>query len=401
MESADGSSVLFQNHIEEITLGIRVALSGSGILLNLLVIAATFKPNCKTNIKLVLSLSFADMTLAIFHLMFPFIVFETPWTNNVHVFTLDTGDGNKTGTGNFEIGLIGTPDVLGTNIGNSVSGISDPDDGELEINVLNSDLNNVSSDIKADIIEAIRNETRFQFGSNITLVGVESQSWSYEETVLQKFLSAFYLTPNIAGVLSMLLMTSALAITVTKPLKYNFLLSRKRVNILIVFIWLCSGFVSLALLVFKLTSESEYRIYYHKTNIVQIVAKIIWFATILVFVAIACMYVLIIFILKFKRLSSSYLNDTMLRRRANIRATMTAIAVTGSYAVCYLPFVWLAILQESKPYSVVENSFAWNEVMQILFILNTNLDAAIYAFRLPGVLNSLRNLFGKTLCYRK
>lgn len=119
MENANESSFLYLNHIKEITLGIRIALSGIGILLYLLVMAVILYPKCKTSIKLVLSLSFANLILAAF-LMFLFIVFATPWTNYEQTFTKETSDGNETRTGNKQVGLVGTPDVLGKNIRNSV-----------------------------------------------------------------------------------------------------------------------------------------------------------------------------------------------------------------------------------------------------------------------------------------
>lgn len=374
-----------QQNIQLLTERIRIALSGSGILLNLLVIIGTVSHKCKTSIKFVLSLAFADLLLSAFHLTYQFITFVSPWADDEQtVFTMENNNVN-----------FSNPGLLG--IRWTVRSGPPPMFEDLPGKTINlNDYPILDGSDATHFISVMRNLTDLPIDLNLSAFDFNYFGETKPESMLQKWLSAFYLMPNIACVLSMFCITTGLLTTVTNPLKSHILLSKKRGNIVTLSVWLFSFAVALGVFVYIAYKEPANRNLYH-TPVVHYVSSIIWYVTFLVFAMIAVMYGIVIYFLVCKRISSASSN-TQLTRKTNVRATVTAIAVTGSYAVCFLPFVWYKVLQELELYSPFGESFIWIEGMQIMFILNTNLDAVIYALRLPEVSNGLKKKVQFLMC---
>lgn len=358
-----------------LTKGIQMTVSGSDILLNFLVITGTLSRHCKTSIKFVISLAFADMAVAAFHLIMQLVSFINPWTNDANIImTMVNDDFNVTMPGILGISVISLRAPL--NIFGNV-GVTE-DDGSKPIESLSKILR-----LPDDIVYM----STFPVNSNISFIGVDYLGTTKPETMLQKWLAASYLMPNIACLLILLCITTGLNITVTKPLKAHFLLSKKRGNVITISIWLFAFTISIGVFVYVIIQEPGGRDV-EQRPLVHEITRIIWFVTLFVFCVITFMYILVIYILTCKRTPKT--SSSGMEGSINVRATVTTIAITGTYAVCYLPFVWYRVLQELNLFFIIEQNFAWIEVMQIVFLFNTNLDAVIYAFRLPEVSGGIK-----------
>jgi len=378
---------LYNETLKEVTEIVQMVLCFSGVLLNMLVIAAAIKRKCKTSTQLVISLATADMLVAGFHSMFPSIAFDTQWTVSgaSSIFTIDFTDdsANKTSLiGSSSVGAIRNPTNMFS--GNLFTGI----DVDLTDFVSGVQLDMVNMSDISDINDLVapselKNATK-----------IDSDPTMREVTVLAKLLSAFYLMPNIAAVLGMFSITACLLITVANPLKQHIWLSKKRGKITVLSNWFFSFSVSLVVFVYTLEKEVGERSVIN-VGIAVDVNVIIWYLTLVVFFVISGMYVAIIYMLTCRRASKSLTKEN---RPIYVRATVTAFSITSTYAVCYLPFLWFSIAQRSTQ-MVTSEETVWKGLMQTLFILNTNVDPLIYAFRMSEVSKGLKTRF-KCMCIK-
>mgnify|MGYP000038301552 FL=1 len=372
-------------YVASITRTLRLILSGTGFFLNMLVIAAVMKRKCKTSIQLVLSLATSDMLLAGFHCLFPFITFTTQWTNNEHVL-LSMSSNTSTNFSQLMIGILRAPRAFLTSADNEHIPDNQPS-SSLEDLMFDSN----STKILQELIDAgfVPKETPLNSA-------ILNHGMSKNQTVLQQIMSAYYLMPNVACILSMMGITTCLFITVARPLQQHLLLSKKRGNIIVGIIWLISFSVSFGVYIYIIIYESGIISVVHG-GIVLDVIYVLWYVILFVFFVISCMYIVIVYLITCKRMSkaSSQLKEN---KAMYVRATVTAVAITSTYALCYLPFIWNSVLTDIMHSSPLIEQCYWNEVMQGLFLLNTNLNAIIYAFRLPEVSTGLRDRFRILFC---
>lgn len=379
-------------------------LSVSGILLNLFLILATCKRGMKTKLKMVVSLAFADALLAAFHLIFVFIQVDSPWSRK-SVFKLTINGTSYPGIvgitiNNYQLpnGIIGSlftkQAVAKEQIERHQSVANHLQ--ENQTGILRKDENLISEDILAvveQILDSFMYSAASQLGVNSTNSETNLSVKVSSKKLHEQFLSAFYLMPNIAAVLSMFFSTFCLTITVWMPLKNHLVLSSKRGTIIVCAIWLFSFLVSLGQLIYKHQAlDNGFSVLTTNNSMLQI---IVWYATLVVFLIITCMFITIICLLS-KSHSLLSCTFTQKRRKSTIRATVTALAVTGTYAICFLPFIWIELLQATTEFSRTRETVWWFGMMQALFILNTNADPIINFSMLPEVTTGVEKLWRRT-----
>lgn len=377
-----------------------LVLSGTGILLNSFILLIVYKPRLKTKLKLIVSLAFADFLLATFHLVFAFVEVESPWSRKSR-FKVSISGSSIPG---MDLTILPLPrGILGSLLSplpvavdqNAVSGTAKVNqENHTGIMIRDLDANPIQGDslrFLQGFVDSFIRVSALRLGLNISNAEANVSVDVSREELYQQMLSAFYLLPNIAAVLSMFFINSCLMMTVWMPLKSHLIFSKKRGTAIACLIWSVSFLLSLSQFINKHMNQNNMFAENAHVSMAQI---FIWYATLAIFLIITCTFIIIIYLLS-KKSSLPLSTFTQNRRKSNIRATVTALAVTGTYAICFLPFIWLELLQMSI--DLTRSQFIWwFGLMQALFILNTNLDPIIYSFMLPEVANGVKNLWRRT-----
>lgn len=408
-------------------------LAASGVVLNSVVILSIFRRSLKPNMKLVVSLASADLLAAAFHLIFAFVEVDSPWSNvKQEILNLKTIFPNisieiaENISPYAELTLYFSTPPRGF-LGSILPLLHEPE--FQPINAKSLQINTtISENYFTDMIKRITHEIADNFRLSMagTIIGIYNEdtqsyepfsrtlfssmnmsSWTFdtlttdlEKTLLQKFLSAFYLTPAIAGVLTMLAITACLLVTVTLPLKHHLILSKKRGTILTSTIWVVSLLVPFIVFL-NIVHWSQIQFVH---DCIKMAHVVYWYVTIAIFLTIATMYSVIIYKITRKRLKSS-LGEIHKKKKIGSRATLTALIIIGCFLIYYMPFLWIEVVHALLGFQPSDKNIIWYGLMQVMFVLNTNIDAVIYSLRLSevvkglkGRLASLRNASIKAMC---
>ncbi|XP_045202073.2 melanocortin receptor 5-like [Mercenaria mercenaria] len=202
---------------------------------------------------------------------------------------------------------------------------------------------------------------------------------------LSKTFLSLYLMAQYAGLGTMLAISVDILIKIRKPLRYKFLMSKRRGNIIIICLWFVTPaafiLISFCLLAFMLNQRVD-------PLAVLIGASVLFFALcVLFFVVFIILYIVIICSIR------NFANKYSFRRRTSIKkAAVTFLFVLLTYFICLLPIVWLLI-----PFLISKDSYPYLSVRIVssLYIVNTICDPIIYTLRIPEIKEKYWTIYRK------
>lgn len=375
-----------QDYLGKITTILTAALAAIGIVSNTVVVFGLAKRNLRTYTNLVQSLSVANALYAALYLTYqlyyiqrgdfahvrlPTAVFELPQQTKPSAGSEGVPtDGINGGNVDFIEDGSFLPDGL---LGNEAAGIP----GFNGTFLPNDLLGNVADGIP------MFNDTFLPAQEEVT-----------ETSTLYKLVFLLHFVPTTASVLSMLSITIHLFISTRNPRKNPTRAPERRGTAMVVVIWsvacLVYFFPVIRVLAETLTVNTDV--------INNVVHRIIWLATLFIFLIMFVMYCII-----FVHTNRKTLDDVgQVQLKENRKQIVVSLMVVVSYALCHLPFICYVLLEN---FSLVHSwgGEIWKLVFSTTFILNPIIISVVYAIGLPevskGILAKKRALI--QLCFPK
>jgi len=192
-------------------------------------------------------------------------------------------------------------------------------------------------------------------------------------------LRSFYVVPYCASLFNMFGLSLSLLIIVTKPLKQSLILTKRRVFVFIAILWMAGVSVAATVLTYGLINRNQKFIV---IDMFGYLAQVTWILNSILCVVLIGVYGLVAFAVNCRR--NSHVLKT--RHRGNLKVVYTAALIVGSYTLFMLPIIWITLLQVYLRHDpMMMFSVWWKRVFPLLIAVNTNVDALIYAVRLPVV----------------
>jgi len=192
-------------------------------------------------------------------------------------------------------------------------------------------------------------------------------------------LRSFYVVPYCACLFNMFGLSLSLLIIVTKPLKHSLILTKRRVFVFIAIVWMAGVSVAATVLIYGLINRNKML---PVIDMFGYLAQVTWILNSTMCVVLIGVYGFVAFAVNCRR--NSHVLKT--RHRGSVKVVCTAALIVGSYALFMLPILWSAMFQVYlKKVPMTEYSVWWKRVLPLLIAFNTNVDAFIYAVRLPVV----------------
>jgi len=229
------------------------------------------------------------------------------------------------------------------------------------------------------IIQHIANDDGFQQFPVVEDGITVQDSVAYLSSIV---LRSFYVVPYCACLFNMFGLSLSLLIIVTKPLKHSLILTKRRVFVFIAIVWMTGLSVAATVLTYALINRNKM---FSVTNMFSYLAQVTWLLNPILCVGLIGMYGFVAFAVNCRRNSHVPKN-----RRGNLKVVCTAALIVGSYALFMLPILWTMLFRvylRQDPMMMV--SVWWKRVLPLLIAVNTNVDALIYAVRLPVVSNRI------------
>jgi len=192
-------------------------------------------------------------------------------------------------------------------------------------------------------------------------------------------LRSFYVVPYCACLFNMFGLSLTLLIIVTKPLKHSLILTKHRVFVFIAIVWMTGLSVAATVLTYALINRNKR---FSVINMFSYLAQVTWLLNPILCVGLIGMYGFVAFAVNCRR--NSHVLKT--RHRGNLKVVCTTALIVGSYALFMLPILWMTLLHVYLRHDpMMMFSVWWKRVLPLLIAVNTNVDALIYAVRLPVV----------------
>jgi len=231
------------------------------------------------------------------------------------------------------------------------------------------------ADFKSKIQQIAKNESFQQIPVVENEITVED-SMAYLSSIV---LRSFYVVPYFACLLNMFGLSLSLLIIVTKPLKHSLILTKRRVFVFIAIVWMAGVSVAATVLTYGLISRNKM---FPIIDMFGYLAQATWILNSTLCVVLIGVYGFVAYAVNCRR--NSHVPKT--RHRGSVKVVYTAALIVGSYALFMLPILWNTMVQVYlKQVPMMEYSVWWKRVLPLLIAVNTNVDAFIYAVRLPVV----------------
>ena len=231
------------------------------------------------------------------------------------------------------------------------------------------------ADFKSKIQQIAKNESFQQIPVVENEITVED-SMDYLSSIV---LRSFYVVPYFACLLNMFGLSLSLLIIVTKPLKHSLILIKRRVFVFIAIVWMAGVSVAATVLTYGLINRNKM---FPIIDMFGYLAQATWILNSTLCVVLIGVYGFVAYAVNCRR--NSHVPKT--RHRGSVKVVYTAALIVGSYALFMLPILWNTMVQVYlKQVPMMEYSVWWKRVLPLLIAVNTNVDAFIYAVRLPVV----------------